>query len=168
VRATRSSIFLTNIVDSRFEVLVARLSSHQIEPYLSAYLMGGWRQDALTLDSVDVEDGRIRGLVRVSEFFTPGDGVFHLTVPSVFIWVAQLAIIYGCWEHKLARKPGEIYVREISLKCKRPVNTTADIEFVLTLLSRREVPEGTYYSGSISVDREAFVGDGRFVFPLPR
>jgi hypothetical protein len=148
------------------EVRVVRLSHDQIEPYLSAYLTGGWRKDEFILDSVEVEQGRIRGLVRAVEYFLPSDGAFHLTAPSVFIWVAQLAIIYGCWEQKLPKKPGEIYVRDIHLKCKRPVRSTSGIEFVLTLLSKRQVPEGVFYAGSISVDQEAFVGEGTFVLPL--
>lgn len=144
-----------------------RLSPNQIKPYLSPYLMGGWRDDKMVLQQVDVEPGRICGVVQVTDYFMPNDGVFHLTVPAVFIWFAQLAIIYGCWEQKLSKKPGEIYVREIQLKCKRPVTSTDGIEFVLTLSSKRRLPDGVYYSGNISVDRDAFVGSGKFVLPLP-
>jgi hypothetical protein len=63
---------------------VVRRSHDQIESYLSAYLTGGWRKDEFILDSVEADQGRIRGLVR--------------------------------------KKPGEIYVRGIHLKCKRPVS----------------------------------------------
>jgi hypothetical protein len=130
--------------------------------------MGGWRKDSLKLDAIDIEPGCIRAILHATDFFVPSDGVFHLTVPAVFVWVAQLAIIYGCWEHNLPKKPGEIYIREIDLKCKRTVKAVEGIEFVLTLLSQRKVPEGIYYHGSISVDRDAFVGEGRFILPLLR
>lgn len=146
---------------------MVRLTPNEIEPYLSPYLMGGWRQDTLVLETVDVDDGYVRGTVCAVEFFLPGDGRFHLTIPSVFIWVSQLAIIYGCWEQKLPRKPGEIYVRDIQLKCKRPVNDPRQIDFELTLASKRAMPEGIFSSGNISVDRGAFVGKGRFVLPVP-
>jgi len=123
---------------------MVRLSHDQVEPYLSPYLMGGWRRDDLVLESVDVEPGRIGAVVRVAECFLPSDGVFHLTVPSVFIWVAQLAIIYGCWEQKLSKKPGEIYIRDIHLKCRSPVTSTEAIEFAITDISKRPVPEGEW------------------------
>lgn len=142
------------------------LSPDQIKPYLSPYLMGGWRDDEMALQQVDVEPGCIRGVVQVTDYFMPGDGVFHLTVPSVFIWFAQLAIVYGCWEQKLSKKPGEIFVRDIQIKCKRPVTSTEGIEFVLTLSSKRRVAEGVFYAGNFSVDREAFVGSGKFLLPL--
>ncbi len=147
------------------EVYLERLTPQQLEPYLSGYLMGGWREDDLVLDSVEVERGRIRGMISARAFYMPGDGTFHLTVPSVFIWVSQLAIIYACWEQCLPRKPGEIYVREIDLKCRRPVTSPRDIRFSLTLTSQRRVPEGIYYCGAISVDDGAFIGDGRFILP---
>jgi hypothetical protein len=129
--------------------------------------MGGWRQDEFALDAVDVEPGCIRGVIRPVKFFLPSDGMFHLTVPSAFIWVAQLGIIYGCWDQNLARKPGEIFIRDIHLRCRRPVTVTTGIEFVLPVVSKRPVSDGIFYRGSISVDRDAFVGEATFVLPLP-
>jgi len=146
---------------------VPHLAAEQIQPFLSPYLMAGWRKDCFALDSVDVEPGYIRGVIHAAEYYESAEGEFHLTVPSVFIWVAQLAIIYGCWDQKLSKKPGEIYVRDIRLKCKRAITSPKQLEFVLLLASKRNVPEGVFYSGTISVDRDAFVGDGRFVLPLP-
>ncbi|MGD9723615.1 MAG: hypothetical protein AB7O59_19940 [Pirellulales bacterium] len=145
---------------------MVRLHPHDYEPFLSPYLMGGWRQDELVLDELHVEPGLIRGVVHVASCFWPGDGQFHLTVPVAFIWIAQLAIIYGCWERKLPKKAVEIYVREIQLKCKRPVRSVDAIELVLTLASRRLISEGVFYSGDISIDGDAFVGTASFVLPL--
>lgn len=117
------------------------------------------------MDSVDVEPGRIHGMLRAVEYLPDSHGAFHLTVPVVFIWVAQLAIIYACWEHDLHQKPGEIFVRDIQLKCKRSVVTPEQIQIVLSLDSKRTVEGGVYYAGSISVDQDAFIGAGRFVLP---
>ena len=58
-----------------------QLSSEQVAPYLSRYLMGGWREDELQLVAVEVERDRITGTVDVVRSFAAGDGQFHLTVP---------------------------------------------------------------------------------------
>lgn len=143
------------------------LSHDQLKPFLSPYLMGGWRTDDLVLERVSVEPCRISAAVRVARYFPPSDGVYHLTVPSAFIWIAQLAIIYGCWEQKLTSKPGEIYVRDIRLKCRSPVTETEIIEFAIVGIASRPVPDGRFYTGNISIDRGSFTGQGRFVLPMP-
>lgn len=143
-----------------------RLSTEQIQPFLSPYLMRGWRTEEVVLDAVEVEAGRIRGVLRARAYQPDANGAYHLTVPVVFIWVAQLAIIYACWEQDLDRKPAEIFVRDIQLKCRRSVATPEHIEIVLSLNSKRSVEGGLFYAGSISVDQGAFTGEGRFVLPL--
>ncbi len=143
-----------------------QLSSSEVRPYLSPYLMGGWRQDEFELDSAVVEECSIRGQIRVKRFFEPGDGEFHLALPAAFIWIAQLAIIHGCWVHRLPRKSSEIYIRDIQLKCRRPIRSMPVIEFALTEIACKPVQGGSFHSGRIAIDRDAFVGRGRFVFPL--
>ena len=143
-----------------------QLTASEIEPMLSAYLSGGWRDDDLQLKSVDLEPDSITALLRVKRFFIPGDGRFHLSVPQAFIWIAQLALIHGCWDNHLDRKPGEIWIRSITLECKRPISNVEEISLQLKSTSKRLVKGGVFYSGVISVDHGAFVGSGRYVFPL--
>lgn len=143
-----------------------QLSSAQINPYLSAYLMGGWREDELQLVSVEVERDRITGIVDVMQCFAAGDGQFHLTVPQAFIWVAQLGIIHGCWDHQLSKKPGEIYLREIGLQCRAPVRSSRGIEVTINITSRRNVPGGCFYQGTLAIGGAAFVGEAKYVLPL--
>jgi hypothetical protein len=143
-----------------------QLTANEIEPMLSAYLLGGWRDDDLQLKSVDLEPDSITALLRVTRFFLPGDGRFHLSLLQAFIWVGQLALIHGCWDNRLDRKPGEIFIRSMTLECKRPVSNVEDLSFHLKSTSKRLVKGGVFYSGVISIDHGAFVGSGRYVFPL--
>ncbi len=156
-------------VDTSTPVLdrVMRLTASEIEPMLSEYLAGGWRDDNLELQSVDVEPGAIAASLRVTRHFTPGDGRFHLSVPQAFVWISQLAIIHGCWDNRLVKKPGEILVRRIAIACKSPVHDIENISFVMKLISKRAVPDGMFYSGEISINDRAFVGIGKYVFPMP-
>lgn len=146
---------------------MVRLSPVEIQSYLSAYLSGGWRQDELVLESVDVAPGRVVGSLKVVSYFMPSDGVFHFTVPLAFIWVAQLALIGACWEHSLAEKPGEVYLREVNIQCRRMINKTEDIQISLTADKKRYRTNSVYYVGRIDIDRGAFVGSAKFMFPLP-
>ncbi len=49
-----------------------QLTSEQVAPYLSGYLMGGWREDELQLVAVEVERDRITGTVDVVRSFAAG------------------------------------------------------------------------------------------------
>ncbi len=144
-----------------------KLSPSQLEPYLSAYLTQGWRQDNFALAGVEVKPGQVVGRLCVLDYFMPGDGDFHFAVPHAFIWAAQLAIIYACWEHGLAEKSGEAYLREINLQCRRKI-TSKEIDMQLTYSKKRYLPEGVYYLGEIDIGAGAFVGSGKFIIPLPQ
>ena len=145
-----------------------QLSRGQLEPFLSPYLSGGWRQDEVVLNNVVFEPARITGWLDVEAHFMPGDGAFHLTVPIAFLWTAQLAIIYACLEHGLSEKPGEVYLRGIELQCRGRISDTKDIPISLALRSRRYLKEGVYYVGGIDIGQGAFVGEGKFVIPMPK
>jgi hypothetical protein len=144
-----------------------KLSQDDIKPYLSSYLNGGWKQDELILTSVEYDKDWICGNLQVVKWFLPSDGLFHFTVPLAFIWIAQLAIIKVCIDHGLKEKPGEIYLREVNIKCNRTIKKTDDIAVLLTLQSKRYVGNQVYYIGTIDVDDNAFSGIGKFISPLP-
>ncbi|MBL9123445.1 MAG: hypothetical protein JNG90_07410 [Planctomycetaceae bacterium] len=142
------------------------MTREQIAPFLSGYLMGGWREDELRLMEVDVARDRITGIVDAVRHYAPSDGQFHLTVPQAFLWISQLGIIHGCWDHELERKPGEIYLREIGLQCRAPVRQTCGIEVTIHITGRRRVPQGCFYQGTVAIGGAAFVGEAKYVLPL--
>lgn len=143
-----------------------RLDRSEVEPYLSPYLMGGWRQDELVLKSVVVGTSEIAADLDAVAYFVPGDGNFHLSVPVAVLWIAQIAIIYGCIDNHIPKKTGEIYLREIALECRRPITESHSIGLTLKLLSKRLMPKSVYYHGTIDIAQGAFLGTGKFVFPL--
>lgn len=136
------------------------------EPFLSAYLSGGYKEDELVYDSITVEEGSIAATCSIGRHFLPPSGVFHLTLPLAFIAVAQLSIIYAHIDNGLRRKESEIFVHDINLKCKHPVTRTRDIHVRLDVLAKRAMADGVFYVGGINVADEAFHGRGTFLLPL--
>ncbi|MGX1884888.1 hypothetical protein [Streptomyces sp. NPDC055287] len=135
-----------------------------LDRYRSDYLAGGYRQDSIELVSIEVGGGWALGRYHVQQGFMPGDGQFHLTVPLAFVAFAQLAIVYAHTDKGYPEKKSEIFLREISLRCRKPVHET-DIAIELYVDAKREVDNGTYYRGRIDVQHRAFTGVGAFLLP---
>lgn len=139
----------------------------ELKPFLSSYLTGGWKQDELALKAVFVEEERIHAQLSVVDYFMPGDGVFHFTVPLAFIWIAQLGIIYACFDNRLKEKSGEVYLREITMRCPKRITRTDSIQMDLKLVSKKRYDNMVYYTGAIDIEEGSFIGEAKFVFPLP-
>ena len=134
----------------------------QYAAYRSAYLTGGYHEDAASLDEVQITRNAVRGSFRMTRRFE--EGPFELSVANVVVWALQLGVIYGCVQQGSAAAQ-DLSLREISLKCLRPVTDPARISVSLRLRFRRPVPGGTYYVGDIDVDGGAFAGRIGFTFP---
>ena len=132
--------------------------------YRSAYLAGGYHDDAASLDEVQITRNSVRGSFRMTHRFETPEGHFELSVPNVVVWALQLGVIYGCAQHGCS-EARNISVREISLKCLRPVTDPNNIPVRLRLRFRRPVPGGTYYVGDIDVAHGGFAGRIGFTFP---
>jgi len=132
--------------------------------YRSAYLAGGYHEDAASLDEVRITRSSVRGSFRVTSHFREPDGRFALSAHNVVLWALQLGVIYGCVQGG-SSEAKDLSLREISLKCLRPVADPAQISVTLRLRFRRPVPGGTYYVGDIDVDGGAFAGRIGFTFP---
>lgn len=140
-----------------------------IEKYLSDYLLKGWKEEALTLQRVEVDDGHVAGYIDVDHFPQPGDGVFHLSAQTALVWIAQIGIIYGCWENDLPRKMGEVFMRDLSLRFHRPVHRQSGIRIAgrFDARGRRVLPDrSVFYKGvQVDVDGGAFTGTASFIVP---
>jgi hypothetical protein len=132
--------------------------------YRSAYLAGGYHEDAASLDEVHITRNTVRGRFRMTSHFKKTDGPFEVAAHNVVLWALQLGVLYGCVQQACAAAK-ELSLREISLKCLRPVADPAQISVSLRLRFRRPVPGGTYYVGDIDVDGGAFAGRIGFTFP---
>lgn len=129
----------------------------------SAYLTGGYHEDAASLDDVAVTRNSVRGNFNMIRRFEAADGRFELSVPNVVIWTLQLAEIYGCKQHG-CDKARTISLREISLKSLRPVTEPSDIVIRIRVRFRRPVPGGVHYVGDLDVADGGFSGRIGFTF----
>lgn len=132
--------------------------------YRSAYLSGGYHEDAASLDEVQITRNAVRGTFRMTSRFARSEEPFELATPNLVVWALQLGVIYGCTQHGCATAR-EISLREISLKCLRPVTDPTQISVRLRLRFRRPVPGGMHYVGDIDVDQGGFAGRIGFTFP---
>lgn len=142
------------------------LSAKDIEPFLSPYLMGGWRKDNVSIKSVILGNGKIKATLKVDHYFNPADGVFHFTVPLAFLFIAQLGIIYGCIDNGLSEKRGEIFLREIDIQCRKVINKVDDLNIELLLTSKTVVRNGIYYIGEINIEENSMIGTGKYILPI--
>lgn len=132
--------------------------------YGSAYLTGGYHEDAASLDQVEVSRNAVRGTFRMTHQFEGPDGPAELSVPNVILWALQLGVIFGCARHGCSEQRN-ITLREISLKCLRPVTDLSEVAVRVRLRFRRPVPGGIYYVGDIDVANGGFAGRIGFTFP---
>lgn len=141
-----------------------------IEKYLSDYLMRGWKEEDLRLQRVEIDDGHVAGYVDVDHYPPPGDGVFHLSAQTALVWIAQVGIIYGCWENNLPCKMGEVFMRDLSMRFNRPVHRCQAIRIAAKFDSstRRVLPDSSVYykNAQFNVDDGAFTGTASFIVPI--
>jgi hypothetical protein len=138
--------------------------SNQYAAYRSAYLAGGYHEDAASLDEVQIARNAIRGSFRMTNRYEEPGGQFELSAHSVLLWALQLGVIFGCAMHGRSEVK-KIALHEISLKCLRPVTDPRQISVRLRLRFRRPVPGGMHYVGDIDVDHGGFAGRIGFTFP---
>lgn len=145
--------------------MVEILQGQDLAPFVSEYLAAGYRQDAVAIRSVELDLRRAACTFDMSSVFTPASGVFHLTVPTAFIVVAQTAITWAHWRQGLTRKEVEVWLTRFDIECKRPVLQRTDIRLDLELSDERRLPSGHHYKGSIRLADGAFRGMASFFMP---
>jgi hypothetical protein len=144
------------------------LDEAAIAPFRSPYLNGGYREDEILPTEIRLGDGWAAGHYCVKQCFIPSDGQFHLTVPLAFVAFAQLAIVYAHVDQGYTEKKAEIFLRELHLRCMKPIHETEDVSIELRLTSRRTAPGGAYYRGDIDIQHDSFRGAGSFLLPTQR
>lgn len=121
-------------------------------PLVSEYLASGYRTDELLLNRVLLDDERILASVKVSQFFMPGDGQFHLTTMMAIIWLSQLGIVYSCLDNGLKSKEHEFYMREFRVRCRKRILELNDILLELIITGKRVTGDTIHYSADFDVD----------------
>ena len=149
---------------------MTQLSQEQQQAYMSDYLVNGWREEQMTFSSVTLEPGYIDGRIDVLYFQMPGDGQFHFSAQSAMIWISQLGIIYSCWDNQLEEKVGEVYLRSLDLKFKRPINKTQQVRFegYFPKHCKKQISDNMvfYKNAKIHIESGAFTGSASFMVPI--
>lgn len=155
-------------IRNRGEIMIS-LDVAQQEAFMSDYLQRDWKEEEMSFRSVSVGTGEIVALLDVHHYRQPADGRFHLSAQSALLWMSQLAIIYGCWDNKLPKKMGEVYLRSMTLAFNKPVTKTHAIEISANVAPecRRALPGGSIYYRDVKflVEAGAFTGKGSFIVP---
>jgi len=140
------------------------ISRESLLPYSSEYLAHGFREDSIVLGSVDFAAPRICAYFEVKEFYSPLDGVFHLSATSAMNCIGQAGVVYAGLDGGTGRRAGEIYLSEIDIRFNKPVRTTM---FTVELLCRDRVERrhSVRYSVTGSVQQGCFELTAEFVVP---
>ena len=131
----------------------------ECEPFLSPYMVDGFRHERSKFEEVYIDEDRILGLVSV---LAPADCVddrFHFNSLTAWIWVTHLVHIHAGWFEKLERKIGESYLREFNLICRRPILYQERIPIEVRFPERKYRGRYLVYpDAEFSVDEGAFFG----------
>ncbi|RSN39897.1 hypothetical protein DMC64_36855 [Amycolatopsis sp. WAC 04197] len=93
-------------------------------------------------------------------------GVYHLSAVTALVVASQLIVVGVHIDQELRRKSGEVFLHDISLRCRRQVNVR-DGSCELDFVRRRKTAHGMYYKVSCSVESGAFVGTASVLHSLP-
>lgn len=137
----------------------------EYRPLISEYLAAGYRVDDLLFNRVVLDDNRILGSVRVSQFFMPGDGEFHLATMMGMIWLSQLGVIYSCLDNGLTRKSHELYMREFRVRCRDRIVELNDILLELIVTGKRATGDTILYTADFDIDVGSFTGSVTWIMP---
>ena len=117
--------------------LKLRLLGGQIQPFLSSYLMNGFRLDSFQIESVDVSNGSIVALCHVPTFY-PSEmttNAFSLSFNGAVKLAAQVGAIHAGVLNQQSKIEVEPKISKLSLEMKKPVIDPKNI------LVRMEVTE---------------------------
>lgn len=142
-----------------------RLEAADMREFFSPYLDHGYKQDRVAIRHVEVEGDRARASLDVPSFYPPGDGGYHFTSLHAMIVISQVGIVLASRANGFPSKPGEIYMRDFSIVCRRRIEKVRDITFCLELRRALRARAQTLYEIDYEFEERAFTGRLRCLFP---
>lgn len=133
------------------------------QKHLSTYLIEGWTKDIHCIQSIEVDADRIVALIDVSDPYYPIEEYYFTTVQAVPL-LYQLSILYACY-NDFAQKPGDVYLRELNMECRRMIQKLEGIRFEANLVNKRRLKDWMYYVLDYKFE-QAFRGQLRYAVPL--
>lgn len=136
-----------------------RLAPAECKPYLSPYMVDGFRHERSELEEVFVDESRVLGFVSVPVPADSADDRFHFNSLTAWIWLTHLVHIHVGWSEGLSHKIGESYLREFNLICRRPVLRQERIPIEVRCPERKYRGNYlVYLDAEFAVDNGAFFG----------
>ena len=142
-----------------------RLTEDDYEPRSSLYLREGYKDDNFELTNVMVGETRAIGSVKVNNFFPPMDGEFHLSASMAVIWMSQLATIFSFYDNGLLRKDREIYLRDLSMKCRKRIVELNEIFMEIEITSKSVRKNTIHYRENVDIDVGSIIGKASWFMP---
>lgn len=142
-----------------------RLDPADMQEVISPYLDHGYKQDTVTIRCVEVEGKQARACLDVPTYFPPGDGGYHFTSLHAMIVVSQVGIVLASRANGFQSKPGEIYMRDFSIVCRKKIQKIRGIELSVELRRALRARGEILYEIDYEFEDHAFSGRLRCLFP---
>jgi hypothetical protein len=139
----------------------------ELRPIMSQYLERNCMQERHTLEELYGCEGCLRARMYATEIGPYESHGFNLSVTVVMRWIYQLGVIYAALDKGHDRKRGPVWLRDFSIKCRRPVRDRA-WTCELRLVSKIERAKMTFYRGTFDVCDRAFFGEATCAVPPAR
>ncbi len=113
------------------------LTSRELEPLLSPYLVDGYQAEAFAIDSLAVEGKKAVARCHMTRaHVSETDTAFHLSFITGSAMMYQLGIVHGCVLLGRREKSFEVWTTDCTLTLRKPMRATQDISIALELVRR--------------------------------
>ncbi len=141
------------------------LTPPEFNALLSPYLDAGYKRDSVRLRHIRVAWPRARASLDVTAYAMPSNGRYHFTAMHAMLSVCQVGIVLATMAHGFSTKPGEIYMRDFTIVCRREINRTRGIDLSCEIMRAQAAPEAVLYKIAYDYCAGAFTGTLRCLFP---
>lgn len=145
-----------------------RLDAHAVRGLGSWYLADGYLHDRIVLRDLVVTYPRVTAFLDVVECALPDNGRYHFTAMHAMLAVFQVGVVAATAAHGFTAKPGEIYLRDFALVCRREINQTRGLPLHCELLRAQPAEGAVLYKIAYDFCAGAFSGTLRCLFPAAR
>ncbi len=139
----------------------------QYQPYLSRYLLEGWKTDRHYIKTLELQPNQLRATMDILDSYYPPETYYFSTVHAIPI-LYQFVIIYACWENQFPEKTGDVYLRSLTIDTPRMIQTQTNIVFDLQKVSLKKTKTWLFYVMNFGIGDRAFTGTIKYAVPQPK
>lgn len=153
---------------------LVHLGPDALKPYLSSYLMGGFKQDTPEFDTLTVDGSSVEATCNLTAYFvSPSDNKYHLSMIMGTMLVTQVGIVHALVINGYSAKSSEVYMSEFQVTLKRQITDPNKTKVKMDVANRITVPPSglrklprTFYRWKFDVGDGAWLGNVTLVFPF--